>query len=50
MPKRFLSGLTVNKARMLANLQMQDGLLLSEKVMFEVGKKLGKQTATSSGV
>lgn len=41
----ILSGLTVNKARMLANLQMQDGLLLSEKVMFEVGKKLGKQTA-----
>ncbi len=34
----ILSGLTVNKARMLANLQMQDGLLLSEKVMFEVGK------------
>lgn len=41
----ILSGLTVNKIRMLANLQMQDGLLLSEKVMFEVGKKLGKQTA-----
>lgn len=43
--RAILSGLTVNKARMLANLQMQDGLLLSEKVMFEAGKKLGKQTA-----
>ena len=30
---------------MLANLHMQNGLLLSEKVMFEVGKKFGKQTA-----
>jgi adenylosuccinate lyase len=28
-----------------ANLQIQDGLLLSEKVLFEVGKKLGKQSA-----
>ncbi|MFO6297999.1 adenylosuccinate lyase [Rahnella selenatireducens] len=43
--RAILSGLTVNKDRMLANLQMQDGLLLSEKVMFEAGKKLGKQTA-----
>lgn len=41
----ILSGLTVNKARMSANLQIHGGLLLSEKVMFEVGKKLGKQTA-----
>ncbi|WP_034949817.1 adenylosuccinate lyase [Erwinia oleae] len=41
----ILSGLTVNKARMLANLQLLDGLLLSEKVMFETGKRLGKQTA-----
>ncbi|MFU2317284.1 adenylosuccinate lyase [Rahnella sp. PCH160] len=41
----ILSGLTVNKTRMLENLHMQDGLLLSEKIMFEVGKKIGKQTA-----
>ncbi|HHT5680530.1 TPA: adenylosuccinate lyase [Raoultella planticola] len=41
----ILSGLTVNKVRMAANLQIQDGLLLSEKVLFEVGKKLGKQSA-----
>ncbi len=27
----ILSGLTVNKVRMAANLQIQDGLLLSEK-------------------
>lgn len=43
--RAIFSGLTVNSARMLANLHMQNGLLLSEKVMFEVGKKFGKQTA-----
>lgn len=41
----ILGGLTVKPAHMLANLNKQNGLLLSEKVMFEVGKKLGKQTA-----
>lgn len=41
----ILNGLTVKPAHMLANLNKQNGLLLSEKVMFEVGKKLGKQTA-----
>jgi adenylosuccinate lyase len=41
----ILSGLTVKPDNMLANLNKQNGLLLSEKVMFEVGKKLGKQTA-----
>ncbi|WP_437610112.1 adenylosuccinate lyase [Erwinia sp. V71] len=43
--RAILPGITVNQRRMLANLQLQDGLLLSEKVMFEVGKKLGKQSA-----
>ena len=43
--RAILPGITVNQRRMQANLQMQDGLLLSEKVMFEVGKKLGKQSA-----
>ncbi|MFS2224309.1 adenylosuccinate lyase [Pantoea sp. B65] len=43
--RAILPGITVNKPRMLANLQLQDGLLLSEKVMFELGKKLGKQSA-----
>lgn len=41
----ILRGLKVNSDRMLANLLMQNGLLLSEKVMFEIGKRLGKQTA-----
>ena len=41
----ILRGLKVNSDRMLANLVMQNGLLLSEKVMFEIGKRLGKQTA-----
>lgn len=41
----ILSGLKVNQTRMLANLQIQEGLLMSEKVMFELGKKLGKQSA-----
>ncbi|MWN06140.1 adenylosuccinate lyase [Gilliamella sp. Pas-s95] len=40
-----LKGLKVNADRMLANLSLQNGLLLSEKVMFEIGKRLGKQTA-----
>lgn len=41
----ILRGLKVNSDRMLTNLLMQNGLLLSEKVMFEIGKRLGKQTA-----
>lgn len=40
-----LQGLKVNAERMLTNLTLQNGLLLSEKVMFEIGKRLGKQTA-----
>lgn len=40
-----LKGLKVNADQMLVNLAKQNGLLLSEKVMFEIGKRLGKQTA-----
>ena len=40
-----LRGMTVNEKQMQANLELQSGLLLSEKVMFELGKRLGKQTA-----
>lgn len=40
-----LRGIKVNEAQMLTNLELQNGLLLSEKIMFEVGKRLGKQTA-----
>ncbi|UXY11215.1 adenylosuccinate lyase [Kosakonia sp. ML.JS2a] len=41
----ILNGLTVNREKMRANLDIQAGLLLSERVMFEAGKTLGKQTA-----
>ena len=37
----------VNEKQMALNLELQNGLLLSEKVMFELGKRLGKQTAHS---
>lgn len=40
-----LRGMKVNEQQMLKNLELQNGLLLSEKVMFELGKRLGKQTA-----
>ncbi len=40
-----LKGMKVNAAQMMKNLELQNGLLLSEKIMFELGKKLGKQTA-----
>lgn len=40
-----LKGMKVNDKQMLANLDLQHGLLLSEKIMFELGKRLGKQTA-----
>lgn len=43
--KSILDGITVNEKKMYENLNLQHGLLLSEKVMFEVGKKMGKQTA-----
>ncbi|MBG6249206.1 MULTISPECIES: adenylosuccinate lyase [Symbiopectobacterium] len=41
----ILRGMSVNEKQMLANLELQNGLLLSEKVMFEIGKRMGKQTA-----
>ncbi|MFC3393513.1 adenylosuccinate lyase [Brenneria rubrifaciens] len=41
----ILRGMSVNEKQMLANLELQNGLLLSEKVMFEIGTRLGKQTA-----
>ncbi len=34
-------------SKMLKNLELQNGLLLSEKVMFELGKRLGKQSSHS---
>lgn len=43
--KNVFDGFQVKEKRMAENLRKQKGLLLSEKVMFEVGKKLGKQTA-----
>ncbi|RPA62445.1 adenylosuccinate lyase [Aerococcus agrisoli] len=43
--KNVLDGLTVRKDRMAANLDRQAGLIMSEKVMFELSDSLGKQTA-----
>lgn len=40
-----IGGVTVNEKQMRRNLDLQGGLLLSEKVMFELGAKIGKQTA-----
>ena len=43
----ILRGIKVNAEQMLKNLELQNGLLLSEKVMFELGKRLGKQSSHS---
>jgi adenylosuccinate lyase len=45
MMKYVLSGLTVDAKRMRANLDMLGGFLLSERVMFALSEKVGKQTA-----
>lgn len=42
---RILPGLVVHADAMARNLDLQGGLLLSERVMFELGATLGKQTA-----
>lgn len=41
----LLSGLQVNEANMLKNLHLLGGLTQSERVMLELGKKIGKQHA-----
>ena len=43
--KYVLSGLVVNAPKMRANLDLLGGFLLSERVMFALSGKLGKQTA-----
>lgn len=45
MMKYVLEGLHVDKKRMRANLDSLGGFLLSERVMFVLSEKLGKQTA-----
>lgn len=45
MMKYVLSGLEVNVPRMRQNLDMLGGFLLSERVMFALSGKVGKQTA-----
>jgi len=42
---RVLTGLKINPQRMLENLNLLDGLALSEAVMLALGKDLGRQTA-----
>jgi adenylosuccinate lyase len=41
----MVKNMTVNPARMKTNLGLLKGLLLSESVMIELGKKMGKQSA-----
>lgn len=41
----LLENLVVHKDKMLDNLNILKGLMLSEPVMLEIGKKIGKQTA-----
>jgi len=43
--KKALNGLVVNKQKMIDNLDILKGLLLSEPVMLMLGEKMGKQTA-----
>lgn len=43
--KYVLSGLVVNVGKMRSNLDLLGGFLLSERVMFELSGKVGKQTA-----
>jgi adenylosuccinate lyase len=43
--KPLLSGLVVHADRMRANLDLLGGYLLSERVMFELSSKVGKQSA-----
>ncbi len=45
MMKYVLSGLHVDAGRMRTNLDSLGGFLLSERVMFELSEKVGKQTA-----
>ncbi len=43
--KNVLAGLKVNTARMLQNLNLTKGLIMSETFMFALGEKIGKQKA-----
>src|SRR5262245_37393726 len=43
--KKVLTGLVVNADKMRSNLDLLGGFLLSERVMFAISDKLGKQTA-----
>lgn len=45
MGRYALSGLTVDRRRMRENLDVLGGFLMSERVMFELSKQVGKQTA-----
>jgi adenylosuccinate lyase len=45
MMRYVLEGLTVDAPRMRRNLDLLGGFLLSERVMFALSEKVGKQTA-----
>lgn len=43
--KKVLKNLTVDEKRMRQNLDILEGLMMSEQVMLKLGEKIGKQTA-----
>ena len=43
--KELLSNLEINKDKMRSNLDITNGLILSQRVTFELAKKIGKNTA-----
>ena len=45
MTLRVLDGLQVNEMRMRQNLDLTDGLLLAERVMFALAQQIGRQRA-----
>lgn len=40
-----VGAMTVDRAKIAANLELTDGAIMSEAVMFRIGEKVGKQTA-----
>jgi 3-carboxy-cis,cis-muconate cycloisomerase len=42
---QVVEGITVNAERMRSNLDLTRGLIMSEKIMMELGRRIGKQTA-----
>lgn len=41
----IIEGLQINESQMIKNIQLQNGLPFAERIMFQIGKVVGKQTA-----